>query len=131
MTPVRGSSCGVGDRGPGSGSPGPRPLPLAVQGPLLVGLAVAGPENDLRTVRGTGPVGVHAQSRLDTGDGAVGVHVPLLVGLAVAVPDDYRRAVGRTLTVGVQALVAEHHQLLARRVGPPLVAVAAAVPQLH
>src|SRR5690348_5109065 len=104
---------------------------LVAQAPLLVGAAPAGVELEFRAVGGTGAGGVDAQSRLDTRDGAVGVHVPLLVGLPVAVPDDDRRAVGGTPAVGVQALVAVHHQLLTRRVAPPLVAVTGAVPQLH
>src|SRR5689334_12453658 len=117
-----------------SGPDGCRPAPalaLGAQAPLLVALAVARPEDDLRTVGGAGTVGVQALTRLHAGDGAVGVDVPLLVRLAVAVPDDHGRPVGRTLSVRVQALVAVHHQLLARGIGEPLVALAVAVPQLH
>ena len=99
--------------------------------PLLVGLAVAGPQDDLRAVGGGGAGGVQAQPGLHTGDRAVGVDVPLLVGLTVAVPDDHLGAVGTTLAVRVQTLTAEHLQLAARRVGPGLVRLTTAVPQLH
>ncbi len=99
--------------------------------PLLVALAVAVPEDDRRAVGRPGAVGVEAPAGLHTGDRAVGVDVPLLVGLAVAVPDDDGGAVGGALPVGVQALVAVHHQLFARRVGPGLVRRTGAVPQLR
>src|SRR5437762_12026301 len=98
--------------------------------PLLVGAAVAGPQDDLRAVRGAGAVGVHTQPGLHAGDRAVGVDVPLLVRLAVAVPDDDSGAVGRALAVGVQALVAVHLELLARRVRPRLVGATRAVVEL-
>src|SRR6266540_3331648 len=94
---------------------GPRPAlrlfpmsALAAQAPLLVGAAVAGPENDLRAVGGAGTVGVQAQPGLFTRDSAVGVDVPLLVGLAVAVPDHHGGAVAGSPAVGVQAFAAVH-----------------------
>src|SRR3990170_1141135 len=72
--------------------------------PSLVGLAVAGPEDQPRPVRGGGLVDVQAQSGVDVGDGAVGVEGPLLVVLPVAGPDDHLGAVGGALVVGVEAL---------------------------
>src|SRR3954471_10720726 len=80
--------------------------------PLLVGSAVAGPEDDLCAVGGGGPGGIAAQPGLHSGDRAVGVDVPLLVGLTVAVPDDDRGTVGGSPGRGVEALVPVHHQLL-------------------
>ena len=64
------------------------PVGGLAQGPVLARRAVAGRQDR------HGPVGrpvvgrAQAQSRLDAGDRAVGVHVPLLVRAAVAVPDD-------------------------------------------
>src|SRR3954452_17481194 len=54
------------------------------EAPLLVGAAVAGPNDDLRAVGGALAVGVQALARLCPGDGAVGVDVPLLAALTVA-----------------------------------------------
>src|SRR5690242_7031203 len=101
------------------------------QAPLLVGAAVAGPEDDLRAVGRTGGVGVQAESGLHTGDGAVGVDVPLLVGLSVAVPDDDGGAVGGAPVAGVEALGAIDRQLFAGRGRPALHGAAPAVVQLH
>src|SRR5689334_17182056 len=106
------------------------PLPRsAAQGPLLVGLAVAGPQLQLGAVGGGGAAGVETQPGLDAGDGAVGVEVPLLVGLAVAVPDDDGGAVAGASAVGVQTLVTGEHELPVG-VGPALVGGAGAVKQL-
>jgi hypothetical protein len=53
---------------------------------LLVGLVVAGPQDDFGAAAGRGAVRVEAQAGLLTGDGAVGVEVPLLIRLPVALP---------------------------------------------
>lgn len=98
--------------------------------PLLVGLTVAGPQDDPGAVGGAGRVGVEAQSGLRACDGAVGVDGPLLVGLAVAVPDDDGGAVGGAASVGVQALRAVHGRLVRRGVGPRLVGRSGAVVEL-
>ncbi len=98
--------------------------------PLLVTAGPAGVQLDLGAVGGGRADGVETQPGLDTGDRAVGVDVPLLVGAAVAVPDDHRGAVGGALVLGVQALVAVDLQLLAVGVGPTLVGLSAAGPQL-
>src|SRR5690606_36337566 len=98
------------------GSPGPcqgslppwtatagAPWVALAKDPLLVGSAVAGPQDHFSTVGGSGPEHVQAQSGQRAGDGAVCVQVPLLFGPAVAGPDDHRRAVGGAVLLGVQA----------------------------
>src|SRR5205823_4909799 len=78
--------------------------PKSAPDPLLVAAAVAGPQLDLRSVRGPGAGRVQAQAGLDAGDGAVGVDRPLLVGPAVTGPDVDLGAGAGALTAGVQAV---------------------------
>src|SRR4051812_2084054 len=51
------------------------------EGPLLVGLAVAGPELDQGAVGGGGAGHVETEPGLHADDGAVGIDRPLLIGL--------------------------------------------------
>src|SRR5690348_15155776 len=104
---------------------------MSGSGPLLVVLAVAGPDDDLAAVGGAVVVDVEALVRAHGGDAAVGVEAPLLVVLAVAVPDDHAAAVGGRRAVDVEALVAVDPQLTGAGGGPLLVALAVAVPDLR
>src|SRR5918996_166662 len=74
------------------------------QGPFLAGRAVAARQDHSGPVGGGAAGGRQAQSRLDAGDGAVGVEVPLLVRAGVAVPDDGPGAGGSAGALGVKAL---------------------------
>src|SRR4051812_45126653 len=106
MIPLTGPPRRVCRRGgPGAATPCSWRWPARgseAQAPLLVGAAVARPEDDLRAVGGAGAVGVEAEPGLHAGDSAVGVDVPLLVGLSVAVPDDHLGADGGAASVGVE-----------------------------
>src|SRR5581483_211641 len=109
-------------------------LPSLPEGPLLVGLAVAGPQLGQGAVGGAGAGDVQAQPGLDAGDGAVGVEVPLLVGLAVAGPDLHLRAGCGLVVEGVQAHLAAtavHGELASGSVGPDLVGPAVAGPDVQ
>jgi hypothetical protein len=99
---------------------------------LLVGLAVAGPDVGQSAVGGARTGHVEAQSRLDAGDGVVGVELPLLIRPAVAVPDLDLRARNGLVVEDVQALrAAVDGELVRGGVRPDLVERAVAGPDVQ
>src|ERR1035438_6088467 len=109
-------------------------LPFFPEGPLLVGLAVAGPQLNQGAVARASPGHVQAQPGLHAGDGAVGVELPLLVRPAVAGPDLHLGARRGLVVEGVQALLAAaavDGELPGGGGGPDLVAAACASPDVQ
>src|SRR5688572_30165534 len=97
----------------------------ALDGPALVGAAVAGPDDHGGAVGGAGAVDVEAQSGVDVADRAVGVEGPALVGAPVAVPDLHPGA-GQGAGRHLQAFA--HHLQRLPAAGVLLVGPAVAVP---
>ncbi|RAO46068.1 hypothetical protein GAR06_02932 [Micromonospora saelicesensis] len=93
---------------------------VGVQVPLLVGLAVAVPDEDRRAVAAARPTGVQALVAVD-GQGAVGGVGPALVGATVTVPQLRAGAVGGAGVGDVDAppglAPCDQHVLLAGRWG--------------
>src|SRR5437667_9874668 len=99
--------------------------------PLLVAVAVAGPDLHCGTVGGASSSHVEAEAGLATDDAAIGVEGPLLIGTTVAVVDLHPGACCRGVIRDVEALVAVHLQLTVGQGGPLLIGTAVAVPDLQ
>src|SRR3569833_2259479 len=104
------------------------------EGPLLVGLAVAGPQLHQRTVRGSAGGHVQAQPGLHPRDRATRVQPPLLVRRTITRPGLHLRPRRRLIGIGVQTQrrpTTVHRPLTRSRHRPGLVRTTRTVIDLH